>query len=212
MHWRAITFKLGGYYRECDHAEFAWGMGLYCHYEVVSPQFASFYHVTRRGFQPEEQDITFWQQIANRTYETKSAQESYIRSPIHHFIHRLLTFSINHKQHGDKVSRKNIFYLWSIITLATFCDIPCMLACLLVKMRWFSRPGSPITKRHFVPHLAKSYGVLTSAMIVSLTGVSTKNLVISFLEIMQVVEIVRGVYGIPADDLVILVEQVEEPR
>ena len=49
-------------------------------------------------------------------------------------------------------------------------------------------------------------------MIVSLTGVSTKNLVISFLEIMQVVEIVRGVYGIPADDLVILVEQVEEPR
>lgn len=93
---------------------------FYSQDEVMSPQFASFYQVTRIGFQTEGQHIAFWQQISNRTYETKSAQESYIQSPIHRFIQRLLTFSINQKQHGDKVPITNLFYSWSIIMSGIF--------------------------------------------------------------------------------------------
>lgn len=47
MYLGAITFRLGGYYRESSLAEFAWRVGLYSLDEVMSPQCASLYQVTK---------------------------------------------------------------------------------------------------------------------------------------------------------------------
>lgn len=61
-------------------------------------------------------------------YDTKFSQESYIRSPIHRFMNCLITFSINHKRHGEKIPSQNLFYLWSIITPRVVCNTLYMLA------------------------------------------------------------------------------------
>lgn len=60
MYPRVITFRIGGYYRECSVPKFAWKVSLYSQDQVLSPYFASFYQVTRRSFQSEGKDMEFW--------------------------------------------------------------------------------------------------------------------------------------------------------
>lgn len=72
-----------------------------------------------------------------------------------------------------------------------------------------SRRGSPINRGQFVTRLARSYCLLTQEMIATLTRGRAKNLIISFLETMRVVELVRGVYVSPAEDQVEFVEKAE---
>lgn len=125
-------------------------------------------------------------------------------------MHRILTFSINQKQHGDKVPQTNLFV--EHYYAGHFCDLPYMLARFLGESATISQPGSPFTGGNFVTHLEKSYGVLILGMIATLTCVRAKNITISFLENMHVVKLVRGVYVISTDDPVEPLEQVEEPR
>lgn len=96
-----------------------------------------------------------------------------------------------------------------------FCDLPYMLDRFFGENAANSRSESPITGGHFFICLARSYGVLTMCMIATLTRGREKNIAISFLETMQVANLVRGVYVILAEDPVKPVEpdeQVEEPR
>lgn len=151
---RALVFRLGGVYHEFSLCEFAWRMGLYTEIETESPFSVPFLHGCVRDFTPGIFYVQFWRTIANHEYNPHDASERKIRSPVHQFLHRLITFSINHKHHGDKVPIQNLFYLWSLVTPDICCDIPYMLARFLGNNVSSSRPGSPITGGHLVTRLA----------------------------------------------------------
>lgn len=127
-----------------------------------------------------------------------------IRSPIYQFLHRLVTFSINHKHHGDKVPTQNLFYLWSIVTPGVFCDIPYMLARFLGRKAASLRPDSPITGGHLVTRLAWSYGILSPNFFRNLTHFKYNDLTVQTLSVMSVVINTSGGFVIPPED-------VEEP-
>lgn len=73
------------------------------------PHFPLFLHDTCPYFTSGTQYLEFWRTIANYQYDSKDMQETYIRSLIHRFLNHLITFSINHKRHGDKVPTKKLF-------------------------------------------------------------------------------------------------------
>lgn len=103
---------------------------------------------------------TWWNTIANRVYIPSSTQEGSIRSPIHQLIHHLIAWSINMCKDDDKVLTLDIFYLWSIITLDVFCNIPYCLAKYLGEGSVKDRITSKINGGMFVTRLARSYGIL----------------------------------------------------
>lgn len=101
-----------------------------------------FLQASSRDFSAGIQDLVLWKIIMNMLYDSKYSTEIYIRSPIHHFIHHLITFIINYKRHRDKVPTHNLFYLWRIITPGVFCNIHYMLARFLGENFVSSREGS----------------------------------------------------------------------
>ena len=98
-------------------------MGLYPEDEAWSPYFPLFLQDTCRDFTVRTQDLMFWRTIANYLCDSKDAQESYKQSPTHRFLHHLITFSINHKRHDDKVPTKNLFL--SLEHYHTGCVLQC---------------------------------------------------------------------------------------
>lgn len=109
-------FCLGGKFRECSSAEFAWRMGIYEEHETRSPIFELFLRSAAREYLSGASGYDFCGTIANRAFHSSVSQESHIKSLIHRLLHRLITFSIKHKRHGDKFKSLNLFFLWSIVT------------------------------------------------------------------------------------------------
>lgn len=111
--------------------EFSWRMGIYDESETQTPAFDIFFRTVVREYLPLVIGYDFWATIANGAFHWSVLQESHIWSPIHRLLHQLVTFSINHKKHGDKVTSFNLFFLWSIIAPVVFCNIPYHLASYL---------------------------------------------------------------------------------
>lgn len=124
--------------------------------------------------------------------------------PFTGFLHHLFTFSIKHKHYGDKVHIHNLFYLWSIITLGVFCDLPYMLTRFLGRKETSSRPGSPITGGHLVTRLARSYGIMSPNFVRDLMRFKDNDLTVQTLSVIRVVINTGGGFVIPPED-------VEEP-
>lgn len=81
----------------------------------------------------------FWVTITNRVSESGTSQESGIRSPIHHFIHRLVTFSGNHKKAVTKYLGR-IYFMFGESLLRMFSTIfltrsPRSFLCCLLMLR-----------------------------------------------------------------------------
>lgn len=129
-------------------------MGLYTEAETQSPNFILFLQDCVRDFTTGMIDVQFWRTIVKHEYSPRDSREGYIQSPINRLLHRIITFTINHKHHGGKVPSQNLFDLWSIITSGIFCDLPDMLARFLGMKAVNSRGGRPITGGHLVTRLA----------------------------------------------------------
>lgn len=138
------------------------------------------------------------------------SQESHIWSPVYCLIHYLVAFSINHKKHHDKVTKLSLFYLWSILAPRVFCKIPYFLAKYFGQKVVSYKIGIPIAGGNFVTLLAKSYGVFITGMTHTLTCIEGNDLPMSYLELTRVVVNLGGVCGIPPDDEVRPMENVEE--
>lgn len=173
---RALAFWLGEEYQKCSLVEFVWRMALFGRNKVMFAWFSLFLHVTSHDFSVGTQDLVFWRMITNRMDNSKYSQESHIRSPVHRFIHCLITFRINNKGHGDRISSQNLFYLWSIITPKVFCNLPYMLAWFWGENSVYSRMGCMIIGGHFMTRLAKSYGISIPSMVHSLTCIPGNDL------------------------------------
>lgn len=82
---------------------------------------------------------------------------------------------------------RTCFYLWSIITLGVFCNVPYVLASFLRGKAVNSRVVSPITGGRFVTCIARSYNILVSGMIRYLVHIPHNDLTTNFLETMRVI-------------------------
>lgn len=129
----AISFSLGGELRQCNMAEFSWRIGIYDQSTMLNEDFEAFFEDCHKDLPEAVVASTWWSTIANRVYIPSSAQEGHIRSPIHRLIHRFVASTINMRKDDDKVPTLDIFYLWSIITLDAFCNLPCCIAKYLVE-------------------------------------------------------------------------------
>lgn len=176
-------------------------MGLYIKEETQSPQFVLFLQGCVQDFTSGVIDVQFRRIIANHKYNSHDALEGQIWSPIYRLLHRLVTLSINHKHHGDKVPSHNLFYLWSIITPAVFFDLPYMLARLLGRKAISIRPGSPITIGHLFTRLAQSYGILSQKFVRNLTRFKDNDLTVQVLSVMRVVVNMGGGFVITPKDM-----------
>ena len=128
--------------------------------EAMTPEFAMFFREAARDYENRASRIALWNNIASGIFNFGLSPESSIRSRIHRLIHRFITFSINHKHHGDKVTKQNLFFLWCILQSGVCCNIPYFLARYLVDSAASPRPGSPICGGHFITHLSRSYGLI----------------------------------------------------
>lgn len=196
----ALFFRLNGKFRECSLVEFSWHMGIYEENKMRSPAFELFLTKVVREYLSGVNGYNFWSTIANGAFHSGVSQESHIRSPIHRLLHRFITFSINHKRHGDKVTSLNLFFLWSIVTPTIFCNIPHHLASYLGSKATISRAGSPINGGHFITLLARSYGLTTPRLTRTLTWKPRDDLSMGYLELMHVVVNVGSHWSIPIDN------------
>lgn len=114
LFWRChgrstLLTGLGGKYRECSLIELAWCIRIYEEHKTRSPAFELFLRSAVREYLSVAFGYDFWG-----------------TSSIHRLLHRLITFSIDHKIHGDKVTCLNLFFLCIIVSrrsFATFCSI-----------------------------------------------------------------------------------------
>lgn len=111
-----ITFCLRGEQRELSLADFALRTELYLPSELHTKSYTEFISHCLNSSE-EFKESNYWTTIANRVYQSKTAQESDIRSPIFRLLHWLITNTINQRQEGDKVPILDVFYLWSLIYL-----------------------------------------------------------------------------------------------
>lgn len=96
--------------------------------EVMTEGFSVFLDHCHRKFPNRVNSENWWTSIANGVYISSVAKKGDIRLPIHRLIHKFISCSINMRKDDDKVLRLDLFYLWSIITPNTFCNIPYYLA------------------------------------------------------------------------------------
>ncbi|CAI9270629.1 unnamed protein product [Lactuca saligna] len=99
---------------ECNLAESSWQMGIYDDSEMKTPTFDIFFRIVVRECLPGVSGYDFWESIAKGAFHSGVSKESHIQSPIHKLLHRLVTFSINYKKHGDKMTTLNLFFLWTV--------------------------------------------------------------------------------------------------
>lgn len=111
----------------------------------------------------------FWATIANGVYDPGTSREIQIWSPVHCFIHRLITYSMNHKKGGHKVLKWDLFYIWYNISPVAFSNIPFAIAEFLANLATSPRERSPICGGHLVPRLACSYRILEPTLTHTLT-------------------------------------------
>ena len=81
----------------------------------MTPEFVMFLRESARGYKNGATGVDFWNNIASGVFNSEVSPESSIKSPIHHIIHWFITFYINHRRHGDKVTKLNLFFLWFIL-------------------------------------------------------------------------------------------------
>lgn len=100
----------------------------------------------------------------------------------------------------DKVTKLNLFFLWTILTPDVCCNIPYFLARYLADHAVSSRVRIPICGGHFVTHLARSYGVIIHEMTRSLICKEVNEFSLSYFETMRVVINMGTHWSIHVDD------------
>lgn len=102
---------------------------------------------------------------ARGIYVPQSTKESACRSPIYQLLHRLVVFTICHKEKCDKVPSGDLFYMWCPTQMEVHLYLPFALVLYLSGMALGTTSQSRICGGHCVTILALSYGVDTSGMV-----------------------------------------------
>ncbi|KAI3690625.1 hypothetical protein L2E82_48769 [Cichorium intybus] len=153
----ALFFRLGGVSRECSVMELGIRLGLYTQEETALPIFSTFFEACLR-IPPEEFRVAdVWGALANEAFDSHTAVESMLRSPVHRVLHRLIASTVNHRKGGDKVPVDDVFYLWCLTSEDVCLNLPYTLAVFLSRKAKGAKKNSPISGGHLISRLAASY-------------------------------------------------------
>lgn len=155
---KSLTICLGGEWKEHSVVELAWRLDIYNRSEAMTEAFGVFLDNCHTKF-PEGINTNWWMNIANGVHIPLVSQEGDIGSPIHRLIHRIIASTINMRKDDDKVLKLDLFFLWSILTLGIFCNIPHSLANFLAERGIKDRNESSICGGMLVTKLARLYGL-----------------------------------------------------
>ncbi|KAI3767352.1 hypothetical protein L2E82_17447 [Cichorium intybus] len=75
-----------------------------------------------------------------------------------------------HREGGEKVSGKDMTYLWVLLDPSRFLHLPFALAVALSTRATGAFASSPLGRRYFITRLARSYRILTAPVVASLTA------------------------------------------
>lgn len=184
----AISFRLGGVSRECSVMELGIRLGLYTREETASPMFSTFFEACHR-IPPEEFRLAdVWGMLANEAYDSHTAVESMLRSPVHRVLHRLIASTVNHRKGSDKVPVDDVFYLWCLTSEGVCLNLPYTLAVFLSRKAKGAKKNSPISGGHLISRLAASYDVFSSPHARGLTRSDPRFMNRSYLYQMRVID------------------------
>ncbi|KAI3740491.1 hypothetical protein L2E82_30940 [Cichorium intybus] len=169
----ALSFRLGGVSRECSVMELGLRLGLYTREEIALPIFSTFFEACLRIPPAEFRVADVWGTLANEAYDSHTAVESMLRSPVHRVLHRLIASTVNHRKGSDKGVCLNIPY-----TLAVF----------LTRKAKGAKRKSPISGGHLISRLAASYDVFSSPLVRGLTVSDPRLLTRNYLYQMRVID------------------------
>ena len=107
---------------------------------------------------------TFWPTIGDGVYTSTTAAAS-IRDPIVKLAHRCITYTLS-ARHGTthRVTASDLFYLYTIFSEDVYCNIPFWAASFL-RTSVGDRAIDKVYGGMFVTRLARSYGLLTPAIV-----------------------------------------------
>lgn len=143
------------------------------------------------------------------SFKPSATLTSLIHSPIHRFLHQLLTFSINQMKVGDRVRELDLLLFWCILNPGIVCNIPYHIAFFIYEKAAKVKLGAPVFGWHLITLLAQSYGVMEPLLAMMFTIIEGCLLQPrSFLDAMIVVEIGGGKYKTPLDDPIRMIKDV----
>lgn len=186
-----------------DLAELAWRLDLYDQSEFIAEGFNVFIGHFHKTIPYDINETTWWSTTVNGFYISGTTQEGDIWSPVHRLIHRLITFTIKKKKAGDNVLNLDIFFLWCIVTLGVFCNIPHYVAGFLAERVGKDRHRAPIYGGMLITKLARLYSIFERRDAIFLTLELTRSfnrLLFKRAHIVQ--DNGGGNFSIPGDDLV----------
>lgn len=184
----ALSFRLGGVSRECSVMELGLRLGLYTREEIVLPIFSTFFEACLRIPPAEFRVADVWGALANEAYDSHTAVESMLRSPVHRVLHRLIASTVNHRKGSDKVPVDDVFYLWCLKSEGVCLNLPYTLAVFLSRKAKGAKKKSPISGGHLKSRLAASYDVFSSPLAQGLTVSDPRYMNRSYLYQMRVID------------------------
>ncbi|KAI3740391.1 hypothetical protein L2E82_30820 [Cichorium intybus] len=184
----AFSFRLGGVSRECSVMELGIRLGLYTWEETALPMFSTFFEACLRIPPADFRLADVWGMLANEAYESHTAVESMLRSPVHRVLHRLIASTVNHRKGGDKVPVDDVFYLWCLTSEGVCLNLPYTLAVFLSRKAKGAKRNSPISGGHLISRLAISYDIFSSPHARGLTGSDPHFMNRSYLYQMRVID------------------------
>lgn len=88
---------------QCSLVDLTWGLDLYNHFEALTEGFHAFLDHCHKHLSGYVGYSDSWTTITNAVYVPRTTPKGKIRTIVHRFIHKLITFSINQKKEGDRV-------------------------------------------------------------------------------------------------------------
>ena len=143
-----MKFRLAGRWYECTIAEFGYYLGLYSGgeygrgydlWEGADWNFPD--EEDRRNPEARQMRAAAWNRIASGPYDPSSSKSTKLRDPLHRYIHRLVSHTVN--QRGMSSGVVNLRDLWCLDCIIN--NNPCNLGYLFAQLLHTNARAGPAT-------------------------------------------------------------------
>ncbi|KAJ9558162.1 hypothetical protein OSB04_012776 [Centaurea solstitialis] len=175
FHQSCMTFRLGGVWRSLSLVDFALALGIYTQLDVDTPGFEEYMWATAK--RPDDFDPRLaWAILGDGDYHGNLKVKGFIAST-DRLLHRMLIQAVNARSSSEeKVTVQDLWLLEHLSTDDKYPNAPYLIAAQLAKASGY-REGSRIVGGQYVTLLAKHFGILTDAVIASMTNLEEMGLI-----------------------------------
>lgn len=110
-----------------------------------------------------------------------------IRLTTYQLLHSLISISLTHHKHHERVPSTDVFYLWALIIPGRHMNFSIFVAMYLARKAREARDDSLICGGHFITRLARSYSLLTREITRRMIRYEMQMMSQKLLEMMRVI-------------------------